>query len=375
MNHFLGTVGGYDYYEDWADEAIGLLRELAGCVTDAATAHALIHARWTDSTTGSGLIYYLRLLAATHLKAHPDQYDPFVPDGQGIQSYCSQSVELPDREIEQLGIMALYNCLLKPLDFVLEIAYLDRSPGAQVNTYRFPEEANGKDISALGPMIHLLYRPDHYDILYRRQAPLASLALAPEMPPAGVSMLVNRATELYSHTPINSTHSSLGAYATADFGLLASLPSASTSGMPMLSSPGAMHASSCSPFTPDGQWMPALSTHDAAPAQREPGRSHVAAEAIASPSSKPPPPPAQAPPPDSECNIRFTKMQYNYEEDSSRALLGLLPFNVTTTTFKNSVWNRAHFGNPEFRPEQWRPGDESADDRHGTRKKKGARET
>lgn len=368
MNHYLGTVGGYDYYEDWADEAIGLLRELAGCVTDAPTAHALIHERWTDVGTGSALIYYLRLLAATHLKAHPEQYDPFVPDGQGIQSYCAQSVELPDREIEQLGIIALYNCLLKPLDFVLEIAYLDRSPGAEVNTYRFPEEANGKDVAALGPMIHLLYRPDHYDILYRPHA------TAPG--PTPISMQVNRATHLYSHTPINSTHSNLGAYSTTDFGLLASLPSASTSSMPMLSSPGTMQGSSCSPFTPDGQWMPPLPEHDTV-AQRVHGRSHLAAEPAMSPGSKPPPQAALSPctPRDSECNIRFTKMQYDYQEDGSRALLGLLPFNVTTTTFKNSVWNRAHFGNPEFRPEQWRPGDESTDDRNGTRKKKGSRET
>ncbi|ATY59309.1 ubiquitin thiolesterase [Cordyceps militaris] len=369
MNHFLGTVGGYDYYEDWADEAIGLLRTLAGCVTDPAAAHALVHDRWTDPATSSALIYYLRLLAATHLKAHADQYDPFVPDGQGIRAYCSQSVELPDREIEQLGIIALYNCLLKPLDLVLEIAYLDRSPGAQVNTYRFPEEAITKDPAVLGPMIQLLYRPDHYDILYRRPTVVVA------------DIMVNRATDVYSHTPINSTHSSLGAFSTADFGLLASLPSASPSGMSTLTSPNIMHtpappSSSCGSFVPDGQWMSPLPTHAAssnAPIVQR-GRSHPAADTLlTSPGPKAPPPPATATAtaPEAECNIRFTKMQYNYEEDSSRAaLLGLLPFNVTTTTFKNSVWNRAHFGNPEFRPEQWRPGDDGADDR--TRKKKGS---
>ncbi|OAA70406.1 ubiquitin thiolesterase [Cordyceps fumosorosea ARSEF 2679] len=362
MNHFLGTVGGYDFYEDWADEAIGLLRELANCVTDAAAAHSLVHTRWTDTGTSSALIYYLRLLAATHLKSHPDQYDPFVPDGQGIRSYCAQTIELPDREIDQLGITALCNCLLKPLEFVLEIAYLDRSPGAAVNTYRFPEEANGRNPAALGPMIHLLYRPDHYDILYRRQ-------------PGPISMQVNRATSFYSHTPINSTHSSLGAFATTEFGgLLTSLPSAAPPGMSTLSSPTDTHASlpsSCDAFTLDGGWMPPL------PTQRSivQGRPHPTTE---SPGPRPPPPPSHtaSPAPNSECNIRFTKMQLNYEVDTNRAAhLGLLPFNVVTNTFKNSIWNRAHFGNPEFHPEQWRPGDDSgADDRasgSSSRKKKG----
>ncbi|KAJ6780050.1 hypothetical protein PWT90_01222 [Aphanocladium album] len=368
MTPFLGSVGGYDYYEDWADEAIGLLRELAGCVTDKAAAQALIHQRWTDIGTGSSLIYYLRLLAATHLKSSPEQYDPFVPDGQGIQSYCAQSVELPDREIEQLGIIALYNCLLKPLDFVLEIAYLDRSPGAEVNTYRFPEGANGKDLSALGPVIYLLYRPDHYDILYRRQ-----LTLPAGFDPAPVSMQVNRATELYSHTPITSTHSSLGAYSTADFSILASLPSASTSSMPSLSSYSGLEASSCGSFAAtDSQWMPSLlpEPSEVAPAQ------HVSGEVVASPAGpKPRPSSVSTSSPDgADCNIRFTKMQYNYEEDSVNARQGLIPFYMTSDTFKNSVWNRAHFGNPDFRPEQWHPGDESLDERTaGARKKKAAR--
>lgn len=371
MNHFLGTVGGYDYYEDFADEAIGLLRELAGCVNDQPKAQALIHERWTDVGTGSSMIYYLRLLAATHLKSNPEQYDPFVPDGQGIQSYCAQSIELPDREIEQLGIIALYNCLLKPVNCVLEIAYLDRSPGTEVNTYRFPEDANGKDIASLGPMIYLLYRPDHYDILYRRPA---SQGFGADSEP--ISMQVNRATHLYSHTPIASTHGNLGAYSTADFSILASLPSASPSSMPNLS------ATSCSPFAaPEGQWMPPLPTQSSPPAseQHMPGRSHSASEADAALRSQRRPPSISTsnlrPEGGTECNIRFTKMQYNYEEESNNATLALLPFNVTTNTFRNSIWNQAHFNNPEFRPEQWRPGDENIDDRTlGARRKKSAKD-
>ncbi|KAL6859229.1 hypothetical protein J3F83DRAFT_717548 [Trichoderma novae-zelandiae] len=34
-----------------------------------------------------------------------------------------------NREIEHLGIVGLANLLLRPIDIVLEIAYLDRSPG------------------------------------------------------------------------------------------------------------------------------------------------------------------------------------------------------------------------------------------------------
>lgn len=358
MNPLLGSVGGYDYYEDWADEAIGLLRELADCVTDKRKAQSLIHERWTDIGTGSSLIYYLRLLAATYLKVNSEQYDPFVPDGQGIQSYCSQSIELPDREIEQLGIIALVNCLLIPVNFVLEIAYLDRSPGTTVNVYRFPEEANGKDITALGPIIYLLYRPDHYDVLYRREPGL----------PAGsdhtpVTMQINRATNVYSHAPISSTQSSLGAYSTTNFGLLASLPCAPGPAISGLSSPDSAYTSSCSTFGADKRWMPPFPG-----VQDEPNPAASSTTAVTIPTTRlhsaalPPSPEA------AECNIRFSTMQYSYDQDKGSH--PERPFNVTTTTFKNSVWNRAHFGNPEFRPEQWTPEDEVMDNRTGARRKR-----
>ncbi|CEJ90397.1 hypothetical protein VHEMI06186 [[Torrubiella] hemipterigena] len=56
------------------------------------------------------------------------------------------------------------------------------------------------------------------------------------------------------------------------------------------------------------------------------------------------------------CNIRFSALQLDYEDCQNE-----LPdpmFNVTTATFKNSIWNRAHYGNPDFHPEEWNPSDD-----------------
>ncbi|CEJ90396.1 hypothetical protein VHEMI06184 [[Torrubiella] hemipterigena] len=164
MNTMLGSVGGYTFYEDWADEAIGMLRDLVPIIADPVAALALVEERWNDTATSSALIYYLRLLAATYLKANADVYDPFVPDGSGVQSYCANTIEPVDREIDQLGIIGLANVLVKPVDLVLEIAYLDRTPGSAPNMYRFPDDDQA---AAHHETIHLLFRPDHYDILYR----------------------------------------------------------------------------------------------------------------------------------------------------------------------------------------------------------------
>jgi ubiquitin thioesterase protein OTUB1 len=54
---------------------------------------------------------------------------------------------------------ALVDVLVKPAGIAVEILYLDRTPGEEVNTYRFdPVDHNGVALS--GPAtFRLLYRP------------------------------------------------------------------------------------------------------------------------------------------------------------------------------------------------------------------------
>src|SRR5262249_50997706 len=120
-------------------------------------AMAVLMGKFNDRNISNAIIYHLRMLAASYLKANPAAYEPFIPGDTGVGGYCSEALERPDREIEHLGITLLVNVLLKPVGHVLEIAYLDRSPGSQVNVYRFPDEANGRDPADLGPIIYLLY--------------------------------------------------------------------------------------------------------------------------------------------------------------------------------------------------------------------------
>lgn len=376
LNHMLATVGGYDYFEDFADEVFELLRELATVVAQPEAARTLIINRWNDSTVEGSLIYYFRLLAATYLKSNASTYDSFVPDGQGIASYCSQNIEVVNREIEQLGIIALVNILLKPVNLVLEIAYLDRSPGSQVNKYRFPEEANEHDASELGPTIYLLYRPDHYDILYR--LPTAEKH-ADTSPAAPVTMQVNRVSGFTHNTEFTNTSASLGAFATVDFDTLSLIPGLSTSGAGgisgMLSMPGppvtaSPTGSDSFASSQQGSWLPqfgsdAQSNDGASPTHLIPNN------------SSPTPPTVHAP---TICHsssimnlpgntdgypIRFSQHQLEYESNGFPEPT----FQVTTSTFKNSVWNRAHYGNPDFQPEAWNPDDDGTDNRVVGKKK------
>lgn len=59
------------------------------------------------------------------------------------------------READHLHITALTNAL----GVCVNVCYMDRTDGGQVNNHKFPEDG-------AGPLVHLLYRPGHYDVLY-----------------------------------------------------------------------------------------------------------------------------------------------------------------------------------------------------------------
>ncbi|KOS16607.1 Ubiquitin thioesterase OTUB1 [Escovopsis weberi] len=413
LNHMLRRVGNYTYFEDFADEAIGLLKELAPIVpNDPGLAHVILFQRWNDKGIEGSLIYYFRLLAATYLKGNAANYDAFVPGGQGVAAYCSSNIEIVNREIEELGIVALTNILLKPLKFVIEIAYLDRSPGSQVNRYRFPEEANKQNPAELGPTIYLLYRPDHYDILYL--APTLPAPVPVPAPNGPVSLQVNRVSGFSSNINIASAIGSLGSFATADMGLLAMLPGAfGGGGLPGLGALG----SPTSPASPIGEafspahqqhqhqqhnhhhphphhhhhhhhnqpWMTPYSDpmsvhHGSGPPPPQPPVVMTQPSAPGTPLTPSPSVSSLVNGPDMSCHpttttmdpthsltissgypIRFSPVQYIFNDkanDDAKGSFSEPTFNVQTSTFKNSIWNRAHYGNPDFHPEEWIPEDD-----------------
>ncbi|KAH7316844.1 peptidase C65 Otubain-domain-containing protein [Stachybotrys elegans] len=390
LNNMLATVGGYSYYDDFFEPFAELLRDVAASMPNHGAAHMIALQRWNDESIASSLIYYLRLLAATYLKANAANYDPFVPDDVGVLGYCSGSIELPNREIEHLGINGLANVLLKPVNFVLDIAYLDRSAGDAVNSYRFPEDTNEQDPSTVAAIIHLLYRPDHYDIIY-------------PAPPAPVPIPVRQQAPMQVHRVNGFSHNlgilqtSMGGFSTVDFSAMGNIPIPSFSPAvltplaPPLPSPMSdTYAGSLqhhhhhqqpqhqqqplpnpwmAPFTEDMETSPGPSNQPAMvspPLSVSPlsrggsidsgmvggglGQQHAAAG-----------------PPTPGYQIRFSPVQLEYDE--GKRDFPEQAFHLSTSTFKNSVYNRAHFGNPDFHPEEWCPDDESIDSRVGGKRK------
>ncbi|RIA84769.1 peptidase C65 Otubain-domain-containing protein [Glomus cerebriforme] len=111
------------------------------------------------------IVYYLRLITAAYLKLHHEEYEPFLEFEIGMDQFCTNFVEVMDQEADHIHVIALTKALRVPV----EIAYMSGSDAMeQVNFHEFYPDEEAKETVTLKPLV-LLYRPGHYDILYRRE--------------------------------------------------------------------------------------------------------------------------------------------------------------------------------------------------------------
>ena len=96
-----------------------------------------------------------QIVTSAWLKTHADAYAPYLanPSINGIESYCSSAIETFAVEIDNVGLQACVDALIKPAGLAVQVLYLDRSPGEQVNDHWPAENANATHT------VRLLYRP------------------------------------------------------------------------------------------------------------------------------------------------------------------------------------------------------------------------
>uniref|UniRef100_A0A3P8VFF2 ubiquitinyl hydrolase 1 n=1 Tax=Cynoglossus semilaevis TaxID=244447 RepID=A0A3P8VFF2_CYNSE len=109
---------------------------------------------FNDHNMSDYVVVYLRLLTSGYLQREQGFFQFFVEGGRSIKEFCQQEVEPMYRESDHIHIIAL----AQALNVCILVEYMDRGEGGTVN-HVFPE---GGD-----PKIFLLYRPGHYDILYK----------------------------------------------------------------------------------------------------------------------------------------------------------------------------------------------------------------
>ena len=374
LTSFIETWCGYQewLFEDMREEVLSLLRDLAATMHVAPTpnAESLIQLRFNDEEISNAIIYYFRLLASAWLKANAATYRDFIQDGLGVDNYSKNTIEPAKTEIEHLGMTLLIDVLLKPLGIAVEIVYLDRSEGTDVNSYIIQaEDESGTPIYAGAPVVHLLYRPGHYDILYKGRSHALSLRQQQIIDGASASanIQVNRAGILNGvQDPSTITNfNSIDLSGIAGIRGLSIIPLGNRSFTPAYTSLGHCKPVMWPSYSLDTlvstPAMQSVSPISAVPSQASSipifppaalpihgGPSHLQLTRAAPPTS------TEAPPPNLGSQFRHSK--YEHEKDWNN--LSAQQSSFQTNTFKNSHYNTAHYNNLNFQPEEWCPDDE-----------------
>ncbi|KAF9006953.1 cysteine proteinase [Cyathus striatus] len=146
-------------FEDPLDEFSGLIQSI---VSPRAGERSVLNDErlleaFQDALVSNTIVMYLRLLTSAQIRQNRESYAGFVP--MDIDSFCANIVQPMGREADNVEMDALCHALKLNIDVV----YLNggRADSVDVIKFRNDPNANAK------PLI-LLYRPGHYDILYKR---------------------------------------------------------------------------------------------------------------------------------------------------------------------------------------------------------------
>jgi hypothetical protein len=164
------TTSGRELWrlENMRNETLNLLKDLAAQVHQGKSqAEPMILNRFNDRRTSNSIVCYLRFVASAWLRTNLKIYQAFRYGSFDVHGYCKAHIESPDTKIDDLGMRLLIDILMKPIGVSVDIIYLDHGEGIQFNPN--PVEAERPQVIE-GPrtksIVHLLYRPCHYDILY-----------------------------------------------------------------------------------------------------------------------------------------------------------------------------------------------------------------
>jgi ubiquitin thioesterase protein OTUB1 len=103
------------------------------------------------------VVVYLRLITSGKLQEDADFYSNFIEGNYAsLSDFCKKEVEPMYKESDHIHIISLCSAL----NVTVRVEYMDRGSREQVIAHDFPETSNN-------PPIFLLYRPNHYDVLYK----------------------------------------------------------------------------------------------------------------------------------------------------------------------------------------------------------------
>lgn len=211
-----------DFWEPF-EQTLTNLASMIASNASADEATEAVKAQFNEEGSGSYLVYYVRCITALQLLTNSMLYEPFLDQGMSIESE-KQIIMAVSSEIDALGLTVLIDALMKPANFAVEIVVLERSPGSDVNTHHYNLDVNGNQMSENVPTAYLLYRPGHYDMLYKGVTNRIQLQQQiNDAANAARNIQVNRAA-VQSRDVEPSPMTSMGYGSGMDLGLLSAIP-------------------------------------------------------------------------------------------------------------------------------------------------------
>ncbi|KAF2861536.1 cysteine proteinase [Piedraia hortae CBS 480.64] len=159
-NMIVSSLGSEAYKFCWHHDAVvELLRKLAIALGEG-NAMALLFGAFNTGDTPGHVTTFLRTLAATMMNMEPDTYLTTL-FGQTVEQYCTESVLLRTSEIDVVGLEAIHNSLLLPVNMGLEVFMV--VPGKENYTHRFGQGGASRYVTS----IRLHYHLGHYNLIYK----------------------------------------------------------------------------------------------------------------------------------------------------------------------------------------------------------------
>lgn len=116
-----------------------------------------------DEYTSNMAIMLMRLLTSAQIRSNPDDYLAFIelePQDSNLQKWCERCVDSVGVDADQVQLIAL----AKAIGIEIIVANLgsgSETDDLQISNFDFKK-------SPQDPIISLLYRPGHYDLLYKK---------------------------------------------------------------------------------------------------------------------------------------------------------------------------------------------------------------
>lgn len=161
LNSALEAVG-YELstVEQFVEETMALFDSIHQAIRAGNRSDQLLLDAFNDEDRSKPILFHFMLLTSATMKLNPDQYQPYLE--QAVFEYCRSNVDVFGQEIEEVSLQALTDGVIAPAGINVIVMYLDRSEGNEVTSHRLVANAGLE-----WPAITLLYRPGHYDMIYK----------------------------------------------------------------------------------------------------------------------------------------------------------------------------------------------------------------